>query len=69
MKKRLSQDQEFQVMKLVLDKFLWIGLGVVLFGFYQLVQAQIVEGISWIVTGSFVLILFIILIIKHFEIS
>ena len=69
MKKRLSQDQEFQVMKLVLDKFLWIGLGVVLFGFYQLVQAQIVEGISWIVTGSFVLVLFIILIIKHFEIS
>jgi hypothetical protein len=69
MKKRLSQDQEFQVMKLVLDKFLWIGLGVVLFGFYQLVQAQIVEGISWIVTGSFVLILFIVLIIKHFEIA
>ena len=69
MKKRLSQDQEFQIMKLVLDKFLWIGLGVVLFGFYQLVQEQIVNGISWIVTGSFVLILFIILIIKHFEIS
>jgi hypothetical protein len=69
MKKRLSQDQEFQLMKLVLDKFLWIGLGILLFGFYQLVQQEIVPGVSWIVAGSFVLILFIVLILRHYEIS
>ncbi len=69
MKKHLTQDQEFQVAKLVLDKFLWIGLGILLFGFWQLAQDQITNGVGWIVSGAFVLILMIILIIKHYEIS
>lgn len=69
MKKRLSQEQEFQIMKLVLDKFLWIGLGIMLFGFYELVQRQITNGISWIVAGAVILVLFVILILRHYEIS
>ena len=69
MKKRLSQDQEFQVTKLVLDKFLWIGLGILLFGFWQLTQSQAANGVGWIVSGAVVLILMIILIIKHYEIN
>ncbi len=68
MKRRLSQDQEFQIMKLVLDKFLWIGIGIMLFGFYQLVQGQINTGVGWIVAGAVVLLLFIILIIRRYEI-
>ena len=56
-------------MKLVLDKFLWIGLGIVLFGFYQVVQGQISNGISWIVAGAIVLFLFIVLILGHYEIN
>ena len=69
MKKRLSQQQEFDILKLVLDKFLWIGILIMLFGFYQLVQGLISEGVSWIVAGAFVLVLLIILILKHYEIS
>ncbi|HME87555.1 MAG TPA: hypothetical protein VKE88_04025 [Candidatus Nanoarchaeia archaeon] len=69
MKKRLTQDQEFQIMKLVLDKFLWIGLGIMLFGFYDLSQRTITSGISWILSGVVVLVLFVLLIIKHYEIS
>ncbi|MEK6886442.1 MAG: hypothetical protein AABW88_01280 [Nanoarchaeota archaeon] len=69
MKKRLTQDQEFQVTKLVLDKFLWIGLGILLFGFWQLTQGLVANGVGWIVSGAVVLILMIILIIKHYEIS
>ena len=68
MKKRLTQDQEFQVTKLVLDKFLWIGLGILLFGFWQLTQGLVANGVGWIASGAFVLILMIILIIKHYEI-
>lgn len=56
-------------MKLVLDKFLWIGLGILLFGFYDLVQNNISTGVSWIVAGTVVLVLFIVLILKHYEIS
>ncbi len=69
MKKHLTQDQEFQILKLVLDKFLWIGIGILIFGFYQLVQGQITNGISWIVAGAVVLILFIVLIVNHYEIN
>jgi len=69
MKHRLTQDQEFQLLKLVLDKFLWIGLGIMLFGFYQLVQSQITSGVSWIVAGVIVLLLFIILLVKHYEVT
>ena len=69
MKKRLSQDQEFQIMKLVLDKFLWIGLGILLFGFWELVQNDIANGVSCIVAGAIILLLFVFLILKHYEIN
>ena len=69
MKRRLSQDQEFQIMKLVLDKFLWIGLGILLFGFWQLVQRDFANGVSWIVAGAVVLVILVVLIIKHYEIN
>ena len=69
MKRRLTQDQEFQIMKLVLDKFLWIGLGIMLFGFFQFVQGEISTAVSWIVAGAIVLILFIVLILRHYEIA
>jgi len=69
MKKILTQEQEFQIMKLVLDKFLWIGIGIMLFGFYQTITTDLTTGISWIVSGAFVLVLFIVMILKHYEIS
>ncbi len=69
MKKHLTQDQEFQILKLVLDKFLWIGLGILLFGFYGLVKGDIYSGLSWIASGAIILILFAAIILKHYEIS
>jgi hypothetical protein len=68
MKKRLTQDQEFDIMKLVLDKFLWLGAVVIGFGGWNLFQQQWAEGISWIVAGAIILILFMALIIKEYEI-
>lgn len=68
MKKHLTQDQEFQIMKLVLDKFLWIGLGILLFGFWQLTQSQVSAGVGWIVSGAVILLIFVAMIIKHYEI-
>jgi len=68
-KKRLSQEQEFQILKLVFDKFLWIGIAIMLFGFWQLVAGDLANGIGWIVAGAIVLILMVILLVKHYEIS
>ena len=68
MKKRLTQSQEFDIMKLVLDKFLWLGFGIMVFGVYTLSLGNISDGILWLISGAVVLVIFMILIVKEFEI-
>ena len=68
MKKRLTQQQEFEIMKLVLDKFLWMGAIIIGFGGWKLFQQEWADGISWIVAGALVLIIFMVLIIREYEI-
>ena len=68
MKKRLTQDQEFQIMKLVLDKFLWLGFGIMAFGVYNIFRGLTSDGLMMIIGGIFLLILFIWLIVKEYEI-
>ncbi|MAE43056.1 hypothetical protein CMO93_04745 [Candidatus Woesearchaeota archaeon] len=68
MKKRLSEQQEFEIMKLVLDKFLWLGFIVMGFGMYQMFAASIPVGLIWLVVGAILLILFMLLIVKEYEV-
>ena len=68
MKKRLTTQQEFEIMKLVLDKFLWLGFIIMGFGMYQMFAVSIPIGLTWIVVGAIMLILFMILIVKEYEI-
>ena len=55
-------------MKLVLDKFLWLGFGIMAFGLFKMFTADITTGISWLVAGAIVLILFMLIIVKEYEI-
>ena len=69
MKKKLTAQQEFEVLKLVLDKYLWLGTGVMVFGLYKIVvNADFFQGFAWIVVGSVLLLLFMWLIIREYEI-
>ncbi|MDP6648374.1 MAG: hypothetical protein QGH34_03205 [Candidatus Woesearchaeota archaeon] len=68
MKKRLTEHQEFEIMKLVLDKFLWVGFILMLFGVYQMFAVSIPVGLMWFIAGIILLILFIILIVKEYEV-
>jgi len=69
MKKRMTEQQEFEIMKLVLDKFLWIGLIIMLFGAYKIVTLQeTVEGLYYIIGGAVALVVFLVLIVKEYEI-
>lgn len=68
MKKRLTQAQEFEIMKLVMDKFLWLGFAVMAFGLWTMFQGSIGDGILWLITGAVVLVIFMILIVKEYEI-
>ena len=68
MKKRLTHQEEFQVMLLVLDKFLWFGFGIMAMGLYYMFQTDINSGLSLIIAGAVVLIIFLFLIVKEYEI-
>ena len=68
-KKRMTEEQEFEIMKLVLDKFLWLGFIVMGWGMYQsLSQSSIMAGIWYLISGAVLLLLFLIIIVKEYEI-
>ena len=68
MKKRLTQNEEFEIMKLVLDKFLWVGFAVMAFGLYKMLSTSVNDGIYYFIAGIVVLFLFLWIIVKEYEI-
>lgn len=67
-KRRMSEDQEFQIMKLVLDKFLWLGFIVMGFGMYQsLSSGKLGAGAWYMFAGAILLVLFLWIIVKEYE--
>lgn len=69
-KKQLTNQQEFEIMKLVLDKFLWVGVAIMVLGLYTLVShsQSTVQGFFYMVGGAIVLLLFMILLVKEYEV-
>jgi cell division protein FtsW (lipid II flippase) len=69
MKRKMTEQQEFEIMKLVLDKFLWIGFIVMAYGVYRMIDSQdINQGIYYLIIGVIVLLLFLVMIVKEYEI-
>ena len=68
MKRRLSEAHEFEIMKLVLDKFLWLGFGIMAFGVYKMFYDTLQTGLTWIVAGAIILFLFTWIIVKQYEV-
>ena len=70
MKKKLTQQQEFDIMKMVLDKFLWLGFGIMAFGLYVIiVQVEnIFKGFAFMIVGAIMLVLFMMLLVREYEV-
>jgi len=68
MKKRLTQSEEFDVMKLVLDKFLWLGVVFMGIGLYKIITDLNYSGFYEIVIGAVVMIVFALIIIREYEV-
>ncbi|MBS3109817.1 hypothetical protein J4227_04795 [Candidatus Woesearchaeota archaeon] len=71
MKKRLTASEEFEIMKLVLDKFLWLGFIIMGFGMWSMIAdtgETIAKGLAIMLAGAIVLVLFLMLIVKEYEI-
>ena len=66
-KRRLTGAEEFDIMKLVLDKFLWLGFGIMAYGLFKMLTDTIETGVYYIVAGVIVLLLFMIIIVKEYE--
>ena len=67
-KKHLTREEEFHIMKIVLDKFLWLGILIMVYGIWKTFGEDFNEGLTWIIGGAIVLILFLVLIVKEYEI-
>jgi hypothetical protein len=68
-KKRMTEDQEFQILKLVLDKFLWLGFIVMGWGMYIAIRdSAMLPGLWYMVAGAVLLFLFAILIVKEYQV-
>ncbi len=68
MKRRLSESQEFEVMKLILDKFLWLGFAVMAFGLWTAYTVDVYNGLVWLIVGAVILLLFTWIITKEYEV-
>ncbi len=66
-KKRLTEEQEFEIMKLVMDKVLWAGFIAMGFGGWRLIVGDYSFGIIMVLAGAIVLTVFSWLIVKEFE--
>ncbi len=69
-KKKLTRQEEFDILKLVLDKFLWAGLIILLYGLYIIIHnSNLTYGFWIMVGGAFVLLLFMSILIREYEIT
>ncbi len=66
-KRKLSQDEEFEVMKLVLDKILWLGFVIMGFGLYISFTGDLNTGVYYLIAGAVFLIIFAWFVVKEFE--
>lgn len=68
MKHRMTEEQEFEILKMVLDKFLWIGFIVMGWGLFVIVRdAMLSPGVWYLVAGAVVLVLFMIILVKEYD--
>lgn len=66
-KRRLSQTEEFEIMKLVLDKVLWLGFIIMGFGLYKSFIGDLNDGVYYLIAGAVILIIFAWFLVKEFE--
>jgi len=65
----MTDEQEFEIMKLVLDKFLWLGFIVMGWGMYLSLTAEsVLEGIWHMLAGAVLLLIFLVMIVKEYEV-
>jgi uncharacterized membrane protein YcjF (UPF0283 family) len=65
----MTHDEEFQIMKIVLDKFLWLGVGIMAFGFYKMISLSesLWYGLTVLIAGAIILLVFIYILVREYN--
>ena len=66
-RRRLTEHEEFEIMKLVLDKFLWLGTALMGFGLYTSIEKPFFDGLYYIAAGAVLIALFGWITVREFE--
>lgn len=68
-KKTLTRQEEFEILKLVIDKFLWVGIIIMLYGLYNMLSAAAFGTGLWIMFGgAILLVLLMALLVREYEV-
>jgi len=69
MKRHLTRQEEFDILKIVIDKFLLLGVFLLALGMYNIVTAttSMVLGIAVMLGGVVLLIILCAILIKEYE--
>ena len=71
MKKQLTHHEEFEILKIVIDKILLVGIIILGIGFYKLTTDpyQILwQGVAFLIAGTLILGILMFLLVKEYEI-
>jgi hypothetical protein len=66
-KRRLTHTEEFDIMRMVLDKFLWLGTAFIGWGLYTSIVDTFKNGAWFIGAGAVIMLIFAWIIISEFE--
>lgn len=68
-KRHMSKSEEFDILKIVLDKFLLLGTFIMALGIYLIVSTieNFVLGFSVLAVGSLIMIFFAMILVKEYR--
>ncbi|MDD3175208.1 MAG: hypothetical protein PHU51_01915 [Candidatus Nanoarchaeia archaeon] len=67
-KKQLTRAEEFDIMKIVLDKFLLLATFIIALGFYLIIATEEYSlGFSVMASGAIVMIIFAMMLVKEYQ--
>ncbi len=66
-KRVLTHGEEFDVMKLVFDKFLWLATLLLFVGIFFSITRGVESGFWFILAGALIMFIFAWILIKQFE--
>ncbi|HYD03077.1 MAG TPA: hypothetical protein VEC16_02150 [Alphaproteobacteria bacterium] len=69
MKKHLTRQEEFDILKIVIDKFLLLGVFLLAYGMFKIIESStsILLGLSVMMGGVVVLIILTVILVKEYE--